>query len=289
MNNFTCYLCGGTGAIQRQGHARDNAHLVPLECTTCGLVQLSSVSHIDDAFYSDGHMHDALPSDITPEMLLQRSEEDTRRRIEMFRKQITGRDLLDFGCGAGSFLLAGRSYAKTLCGVEPEKALVSYFEENDLEVYPSISDIPKTKYFDVITLFHVLEHIKDPIGMLREIRGHAARGATCIIEVPSADDALLTLYKNKNFSEFTYWSCHLYLFTEKTLRTCAEKAGLRARQFIQFQRYPLANHLYWLAEGKPGGQNVYSQFTDSQAETAYAECLARHKLCDTVIGIFTFE
>ena len=39
-----------------------------------------------------------------------------------------------------------------------------------------------------------------------------------IVEVPNADDALLTLYECEPFSHFTYWSCHLFLYTAKTLQ-----------------------------------------------------------------------
>ena len=42
MFDFKCYLCGNDSYKQRQGYTRDNEHLVPLECTKCGLVQLSS-------------------------------------------------------------------------------------------------------------------------------------------------------------------------------------------------------------------------------------------------------
>lgn len=252
-NNFTCYLCGGKKFIQRLGHARDNSQLIPLECTSCGLVQLSSSEHIDDDFYKDGHMHDSTSDIISPSLLLKRSEEDTIRRINMFRNYIDNQDILDIGCGAGGFLRSSAPFAKSICGVEPERGLYPHFKEYGLEVYPSLSEISSDRKFDLITFFHVLEHLKDPINVLRGIKAYAAKGAQCIIEVPSASDALLTLYKNKNFSEFTYWSCHLYLFTEDTLRTCAKKAGLKEYKIIQYQRYPLANHLYWLAEGKPGG------------------------------------
>ena len=56
---------------------------------------------------------------------------------------------------------------------------------------------------------------------------------------------------------------------------------------MQCQRYPLTNHLYWLAEGKPGGQDVYTSLTDNELNMAYAKVLAKNKLCDTIIGVFT--
>jgi hypothetical protein len=44
-----------------------------------------------------------------------------------------------------------------------------------------------------------------------------------IIEVPSSEDALLTLYKNASFSKFTYWSQHLFLFNQQTISELVKK------------------------------------------------------------------
>ena len=168
MFDFTCYLCGSKNYRQRQGHTRDNANLVPLECMDCGLVQLSSFDHISPSFYEDSHMHDNAP--VTPELMLQRSQEDTERRLAQFREELHGRKLLDVGCGAGGFLLAARSYAQSVCGVEPEKLLAPFFARQGLNVYPSLDAIPPNKSFDIITLFHVLEHSPNPVDLLASLR-----------------------------------------------------------------------------------------------------------------------
>jgi hypothetical protein len=94
------------------------------------------------------------------------------------------------------------------------------------------------------------------------------------------------LYENKAFSEFTYWSCHLYLHTPKTLEMLMKKAGFRAVELKQFQRYPLANHLYWLAHGKPGGQKAWAQLIDPALNAAYSRVLAEQGKCDTIVGVF---
>ena len=80
-----------------------------------------------------------------------------------------------------------------------------------------------------------------------------AKNGRMVIEVPSSEDVLLTLYDSEAFQRFTYWSQHLYLFNAETLRKLAEQAGLRIVSIQQYQRYPLSNHLYWLSQDKPGG------------------------------------
>lgn len=279
---FSCMLCNSTQYVVRQGHARDDASLVPLECTACGLVSLSSLDHIGDDFYANARMHESQPCD--PALELQQCKEDTERRFEQWKNCIAGKHLLDIGCGAGGFLLKAREVAASVAGVEPELRLQEYFVKNNLLVSTSLSALPRKNNLDVVTMFHVLEHIRQPRNLLEEIYELGAR--TLIIEVPSANDALLTLYGNKAFSEFTYWSCHLYLYTPSTLRTLLESVGFKTKKIIQYQRYPLPNHLYWLSKSLPGGQTVWGELFSQDTCRCYAEDLARQEKCDTIIGVF---
>ena len=70
--------------------------------------------------------------------------------------------------------------------------------EKDLNVYNDIDTVPESFKPDIVTMFHVLEHIPDPIAMLKKIKNRwfsdtrIARGGNLILEVPSASDALLT-------------------------------------------------------------------------------------------------
>lgn len=101
--------------------------------------------------------------------------------------------------------------------------------------------------------FHVVEHLPDPRAILKTLASMLAKNGRMVIEVPSSEDVLLTLYDSDAFQRFTYWCQHLYLFNAETLRRLAEQAGLRIVSIQQYQRYPLSNHLYWLSQDKPGG------------------------------------
>lgn len=109
-----------------------------------------------------------------------------------------------------------------------------------------------------------------------------------IIEVPNADDALLSIYQNKAFQHFTYWSPHLYLYNPHTLRKLAQKAGLHVDFVKGIQRYPLSNTLYWLSFGKPAGQKVWGNFLDNPIlQQAYENTLASLGATDTLIAQFS--
>ena len=111
-----------------------------------------------------------------------------------------------------------------------------------------------------------------------------------IIEVPNANDALLTIYQNEAFSNFTYWSCHLYLYTKHTLELLAKKAGLKVEFIKHIQRYPLSNHLHWLSKNKAGGHEKWGNFLDSKdLNQAYENQLATLGATDTLIACFTKE
>jgi len=118
-------------------------------------------------------------------------------------------------------------------------------------------------------IFHVLEHIPDPRSILIELSEMLSDDGQIIVEVPNADDVLLTLYHNEPFSRFTYWSCHLFLYAAKTLEMLFNQVNLKVSYIKQVQRYPLPNHLYWLANGRPGGHQKWHFLNSSELQAAY--------------------
>ena len=116
LEQHCCYLCGSSDYMVRPGRVRDRADLKPLECAGCGLVRLSSFSHIDEHFYQDSRMHDNSPCD--PRIVQKVGDEDDIRRFHDFYPLFDGKSLLDFGCGSGGFLaLAKTSKCDTIIGI----------------------------------------------------------------------------------------------------------------------------------------------------------------------------
>lgn len=285
-----CYLCGSTEFKQEPGSVRDNPELTIYECTSCGLVFLSSSEHIKDNFYEDSGMHGKERLDI-PKWLNQCEWDDTRR-FQYLKSLLPNRSLLDFGCGAGGFLLKASELAVKAHGVELERRLKNHFQNQCLTVFLSLSEIPEDARkdgYDIITLFSILEHLLDPKSTLVELSKILADGGQIIVETPNADDALLTLYNNEAFSHFTYWSCHPFLFTAKTLEMLISQTGLKVNYIKQLQRYPVSNHLYWLSKGKPAGHQHWHFLDSPELHVAYEKQLAAIGKCDTILaGISKF-
>ena len=136
-----CYLCGSTEFKQRPGSVRDNPELAIHECTSCGLVFLSSFEHISDSLYEDSGMHGKEPLDI--QKWLNQCEWDDTRRFQYLKPLLTNRSLLDFGCGPGGFLLKARELAVKAHGVELERRLEDHFQNQGITVFHNLSEIPE--------------------------------------------------------------------------------------------------------------------------------------------------
>ena len=125
------------------------------------------------------------------------------------KEQVTNKTVLDFGCGAGGFLERAKQLASEVSGIELEKALQRSFKERELNVFSNLQLAQKNgRKWDVITIFHIKEHLSDPRKNLSNLSTLLTKQGQMIIEVPSANDVLLTLYNNQPFQNFTYWSQH---------------------------------------------------------------------------------
>lgn len=281
---MTCYICSNDKFITRSGVVRDNQNLSVLECTNCGLVTLSSIDHITEGHYQDSKMHGEKPLPITD--WLNETKADDDRRFEMLKQKIVNSRVLDFGCGCGGFLLNAKQLTKHVEGVELEDRLQPWFEDNKIKVWTSLSELKKdeSKKYDLITSFHVFEHLADPRQMLKDIAELLNNEGEFIIEVPSANDALLTLYNSEPFSRFTYWSQHLFLFTSHTLSELVKQSGLKLQWQKQVQRYSLSNHLYWLSKGLPSGHHKWAFLNDPLLNELYAAQLAAIDKTDTLMA-----
>jgi len=158
--------------------------------------------------------------------------------------------------------------------VEPQESARRSLIDLGYKVFPSINEVISND-IEVATLFHVFEHLTDPVGTLDMLRNKMSQGAKVIIEVPHAKDFLISFLELDAFKSLTFWSEHLILHTRDSLRIFLEKAGFSNISVKGYQRYPLANHLHWLAKGKPGGHIVWDHIRTPILDIAYGDMLAQ--------------
>ena len=209
---------------------------------------------------------------------------DDLRRVDQFEKILKNKDILDFGCSWGGFLNNIKNY-KSLNGVELRKECIKFIKKNIRKITIKEDVMLFKKKFDIITMFHVLEHIPFQVNMLKILKSKLKKKGKIVIEVPHAEDFLILQDELTDFRSFTFWSEHLILHTYRSLVTILKKAGFKKINIQFYQRYDLANHLGWFLQGKPNGHINYKNIINEKLNRAYQENLKKIKQTDTLIAI----
>ena len=210
--------------------------------------------------------------------------EDDYRRASHFEKYVKNKNILDFGCGWGGFLRNIKNH-KSLSGVEQRQEYIKYIKNNFKKINISNNINTFEHKFDLITMFHVLEHIPHQIETLKILKSKLKNKGKIIIEVPHAEDFLILQDELKEFKNFTFWSEHLILHTYKSLKTVLSKAGFKNINIQYYQRYNFSNHLGWFLKRKPGGHNLYKDIISDELNSLYCENLKKLGQTDTLIAI----
>ncbi|MGC8865063.1 MAG: class I SAM-dependent methyltransferase [Bacteroidales bacterium] len=132
--------------------------------------------------------------------------------------------ILDVGCGAGSFLVEMKKRGWECTGVEPN-AESRYFIKSqwNIPVYEDISLLDDKLSFQVISLWHVLEHFTDPLTSLTRIKHFLTDDGVLVVAVPN--------FESLDAATFgSYWAAydvprHLYHFSLAGLKSLLDKAG----------------------------------------------------------------
>ena len=117
------------------------------------------------------------------------------------------------------------------------------------------------------------------------MRSKLKKKGKLIIEVPHAKDFLILQSELKEFKDFTFWSEHLILHTQKSLKTFLLKSGFKKIKIQFYQRYNFSNHLGWFLKKKPGGHLFYKGFSNKKLDKVYKDNLIKLGQTDTLIAI----
>jgi 2-polyprenyl-3-methyl-5-hydroxy-6-metoxy-1,4-benzoquinol methylase len=211
---------------------------------------------------------------------------DDKRRFNQFENYLKAADhVLDVGCEWGGFINLAREHCKIISGVELNDSCLKYLKKNFKSANFN-NNIENVKYQpDLITSFHVLEHIPDQVETIKKIHRALADNGTLILEVPHAEDFLVQTIDLPEFREFTFWSEHLVLHTKSSLEFILKESGFSEIEVFGYQRYGFTNHLGWLKDKQPNGHEKYSYLEDEKLDTDYKNCRVRTNTSDTLIAV----
>ena len=213
---------------------------------------------------------------------------DTKMRLAYVKHQLSSVSrLLDFGCGSGAFLEAVRPFVSSLHGIELSESNRIHLQSAGIECGESLKELGENQ-FSICTMFHVLEHLEDPIGTLVSIKDRLLPGGIIVIEVPNARDFLLSDIAPEEFKKFTSWSQHLVLYTRDLLRTVLVLSGFKKIEIRGHQRYGLSNHLNWFKNGEPNYQfesRVSEILGSPELSKAYEGALDQKDATDSLLAI----
>jgi 2-polyprenyl-3-methyl-5-hydroxy-6-metoxy-1,4-benzoquinol methylase len=275
MSGFRCLLCGDTAAprlVQNEVKGDESGRLKAVQCRACAHVQLSPPAYSLDFYEGDGQVRGVVAGYGTPqETVFAHSEIEARRRVERFaalgqRFDDAGMRLLDVGGGYGFFgaAMAQRHPGVATTVLEPSAARA---ETGRRCLADRGAPLPALKTglldeafaaanagrFDIVTLWHVLEHVEDPATLLR-LAGKVLRPGTgsLWVEVPNLDDELAALspaYRRRSFmrEHISYFSAAVL---ERTARQVFPDAAI---EVLGYQRYGIFNYFHWIHFNAPQG------------------------------------
>ena len=195
----------------------------------------------------------------------------TQNKIKLIKK-ISKKDkakILDYGTGTGFFLNAIKEKGWKTVGVEPDQRARENAEKLiGQKIYADLKEIEllDNKY-DVITLWHVLEHIHDLNQVFSTLKSLLKEKGKIIIAVPNIDSLDNKIYKED-------WAAydvprHLYHFNKETLSTFALKHGMKVKNV-----YPMKFDSYYISmlseKYQKGNGNIVKSIINGYKSNSYA-------------------
>jgi SAM-dependent methyltransferase len=201
-----------------------------VRCLECGLIY---VDPLPNAQHLAGHYDEDYYSEWVSSQADKRRRMWARRLEAIARKTPTGR-LLDVGCGDGVFLNLAMGSGWTVEGTEVSAWAAEHATRNiGRPVF--CGEIWGAGFlarsFDVVTLWHVLEHVSSPLRVLEEVRKVLKPAGRLVVAVPNVDDHVMqTVYRlvkrrKPHLFSVADKELHLYHFSVASLKGLLDKAG----------------------------------------------------------------
>jgi 2-polyprenyl-3-methyl-5-hydroxy-6-metoxy-1,4-benzoquinol methylase len=265
-NLTTCPVCGNQNFknfLSGKDHFLTGEEFTIVQCSNCDFRFTNprpDEKEMTLYYESDEYIsHDSKKRSILQTIYTVIRKFTIRNKYRIVNKYSSGSSILDIGCGTGDFLNYCRKMKFETTGIEPNKKARTFANENlSLTVYEeSHLDTFQPGSFNVITMWHVLEHVHHLNERLKKIHSLLKPGGTLIIAVPDSYS-----WDAKKFNSF--WAAydlprHLYHFTPDSMKNLITKNGFRIEKVI-----PMLFDAFYISllseKYRSGQQNFFKAF-----------------------------
>jgi SAM-dependent methyltransferase len=255
LEQVACYQCGSSSAkpllIAEDDLTGKPGRFPFVVCEECGFAYQSPRIDVEGIkeYYGDEYVAHRKKRNWGPlGGLVERAMDQLDRRkagiVERAVDLRAGDEVLDVGCGAGTFLLKVRSlWNVKVAGVDfIDLSRLPGFEH--IEFHHGLfydMDIGRRR-FKLVTMWHFLEHDYDPARSLQQAREALKMDGRLVIEVPRLDSVSYGLYRER-------WPGlqapqHTVLFSKETLLRQVSRAGLEVVDYLPYGAYPAYFYLF---------------------------------------------
>lgn len=222
---LSCNFCGSESQIKLFTVSVQNNKADIVQCKNCRLVFLNPQFKPDEieGFYRDEYFKDH----IKPEVLrsLEESGFHLFKKLEKYLPK-PGK-VLDFGAAIGSHLYSFRRFGWDVSGVEISEYVRKKAKEiYNIELFPNLeaAGFPENN-FDLIVMNQVIEHVLDPVGLMKKISGILKPGGILFVSTPNF--GCRQAQKMRAQWPSLHPGEHLFFFSPDTLTALIGKCGLK--------------------------------------------------------------
>lgn len=255
FESVRCYACGADDAAPFR-EAEDDLTGKPgrfqfVKCRACGLAYQNPRLTLPwiGSYYDDEYIAHRKKNDwgwLTPfyRRAMDKHDRDKAKLVERYVRLGPDSRVLDIGCGAGTFLAKMRErHGAQTTGVDfKDLSQTPWLKDTDFRHGLFYEQDFAGKRFDLITMWHFLEHDYDPPRTLRHAAGLLNDQGRLVIEVPRLDSTSAWLYGNR-------WPGlqapqHTVLFDRASLESMVRAAGLEVVDYLPYGAFPSYFYLF---------------------------------------------
>jgi len=245
----SCPLCGNNMLdiyLETEDYFLTHERFTIVKCTQCGLMFVNPrplPSEIFKYYQSENYIsHSTKQTGLLDKIYSLVRKQNHFKKFKLISRYKKAGAIFDIGCATGEFLYFFKKKGWKVTGVEPNDEARNFAAKTYQVTVADEENIPnlEEKTFDVITMWHVLEHVHDINERVTQLNRLLKDDGIAVIAVPNPNSKDAAMYQK-------FWAGydlprHLYHFTAKTMEKLFDKHG-----FHLVEKIPLVFDAFYIS------------------------------------------